>query len=75
MAAAVLRACADDLALASQQLLRDLPALADLFHECARISRMELNAGKAAVVPLWLADPAELRAKIVALAPRWWRGV
>ena len=65
------RAFADDLALVSQELMRDIPTLADLFHEYALISRMELNMGKTVVVPLWQTDPAVLRDQITALAPRW----
>jgi hypothetical protein len=67
----LVRAYADDTALALRHFSRDSPRLATLFEEFAQISGLHLNMKKSVIIPLNLATEKTFRVRRNRTTPKW----
>ena len=65
------RAYADDTALVLEDLWKEGPTLANIFHEFSKISGLHLNIHKCIMIPLFQHDKNQLKHKIQKQIPIW----
>ena len=68
---AKVRGYADDIALVTEDLLRDIPALQDIFARFAAVSGLHLNFAKTVIIPLGYTTPDQLHHHLQAINHPW----
>ena len=68
---AKVRGYADDIALVTEDLLRDIPALQDIFARFAAVSGLHLNFAKTVIIPLGYTTPDQLHHHLHAINHPW----
>ena len=67
----VVRAFADDAAMASYDFFKDAGAIMKIFQDFAAFSNLKFNMSKTVLMPLWESSEDEVKSLLRRLAPVW----